>query len=48
MRAFPKEKRSIFYLILKFRIIRYVDAFIDDDLVLLAAFAARGQSFVDD
>jgi hypothetical protein len=48
VRAFPKEEGTILYFILKFRIVGDIDTLIDDDLVLLAAFAARSQCFVND
>jgi hypothetical protein len=48
VRALPQEERAVLHLVLKFRVVGYVDAFIDCYLVLLAAFAAWGDGLVDD
>jgi hypothetical protein len=48
VRAFPQEERAVLHLVLKFRVVGYVDAFVDCYLVLLAAFAAGGDGLVDD
>ena len=48
VRTLPQEERSVLHLVLKFRVVGYVDAFIDCYLVLLAAFAAWGDGLVDD
>jgi hypothetical protein len=47
VRALPKEERTILHLVFKFRILRNVDASVYNHFVLLAAFAARSQCFVD-
>jgi hypothetical protein len=43
----PKEEGAVLYFVLEFRIFRYVDAAVHNHFVLLAAFAARCESFVD-
>jgi hypothetical protein len=48
VRAFPEEEGSVLYLCLEFGILRNVYAAIYCYLVLLSAFAAWSQGFVDD
>jgi hypothetical protein len=48
VRAFPQEQGAVLHLVLELRIFRYVDASVYCNLVLLSAFAAWSESFVDD
>jgi hypothetical protein len=47
VRTLPKEKRSVTHLVLEFGILRNIDTSIYCYFVLLAAFAAWGERFVD-
>ena len=47
MRTLPKEEGAILHLVFKFGILRNIDASLYYHFVLLAAFAARGQGFID-
>ena len=48
VRTLPKEKRSVTHLVLEFGIFRKINTSIYCYFVLLAAFAARSESFIDD
>jgi hypothetical protein len=47
MRAFPEEEGAVLYLGLELRVVCCVDASVYCYFVLLAAFAAWGERFVD-
>jgi hypothetical protein len=47
VRAFPKEEGTVLDLVLEFGIVRDVDTLVDYDFVLLTAFAAGCECFVD-
>ena len=48
VRTLPQKEISVLHSVLEFRIVSYVDAFVDYYLVLLPAFAARRKCFIDD
>jgi hypothetical protein len=48
VRAFPQEEGAVLDLVLEFGVLGYVDASVNSHFVLLAAFAAWSEGFVDD
>ena len=47
VRAFPQKEGTVTNFILEFGVFRYIDASVYYNFVLLSAFAARCECFVD-